>query len=94
MFKKSITTVFLIPLVFLSLQSCMSPATSMPNMWGNQANSSFPTSTTESHTKTTIVSPPSYNMVNLQPSLITQPGTIQHPAIYQQYPVHLMSLLF
>jgi hypothetical protein len=82
MLKKSIMKVFLISPLMLGLQSCCMPGTATnAGVWGNGG---FPSSTTETHTKTTIVTPPSYATVNIPPPAITQaPPVIQQPMMYQ-----------
>jgi hypothetical protein len=85
MFKKSITKVFCLSPLFLGLTSCVVPATA-PNAcaWNNGG---FPSSTTETHTKTTIVTPPSYATVNMPPPSIMQAApTVQQPMMMQSSP--------
>lgn len=81
-FKKSIAMVFYVSVLSLVLQSCM-----MPSVGTNSSawNGGFPSSTTETHTKTTIVSPPSYATVNIPPPAIMQgQPMVQQPMMYQQ----------
>ena len=80
-FKKSIMNVFVLSVLLFVLQACMMPSASTT---GSPWNGGFPSSTTETHTKTTIVSPPSYGMVNMPPPSITQAAPIvQQPMMYQ-----------
>jgi hypothetical protein len=68
---------FLISMVpvlgILTLSSC-----SMPGVVSNP-NNCFPQSVTETHTKTTLVAPPSYNMPYLPPSAIYQSAPVAQP---------------
>lgn len=55
------------------IQSCCGPASlSNPNTY-------YPQSVTETHTKTTLVAPPSYNMPYLPPSAIYQSAPVSAP---------------
>lgn len=87
MFKKNIMKVLALSPLLLGLQSCM-----MPGLATNSySNGGFPSSTTETHTKTTIVSPPSYATVNIPPPMITQgQPVVQQPQMYQS-PVPMQS---
>lgn len=82
MLKKNIMKVFALSPLLLALQSCMMPGTSPVS--GGWNNGGFPSSTTETHTKTTIVTPPSYATVNIPPPAITQgQAYVQQPMMYQ-----------
>lgn len=59
------------------LSSC-----TMPGVVSNP-NNCFPQSVTETHTKTTLVAPPSYNMPYLPPSAIYQTAPVQAPQVMQ-----------
>lgn len=79
MFKKRIVKVLYI-LPFL-VQSCCAPGISTV---GSSWNGGFPSSTTETHTKTTMVMPPSYATVSMPPPSISQaPPVVQQPMMYQ-----------
>lgn len=54
-------------LSILTLNSC-----AMPNLVTNPNNSQYPQSVSETHTKTTIVAPPSYGPAYMPPSAIYQ----------------------
>lgn len=67
----------------LTLSSC-----AMPGVVSNP-NNNYPQSVTETHTKTTLVAPPSYNMPYLPPSAIYQvpPQQQSFQGQYQASPV-------
>jgi hypothetical protein len=83
MHKKRIASVFLLLPALMALQSCAMPGIPATANY----NGGFPSSTTETHTRTTIVTPPSYATVNIPPPAITQaPPVVQQPMNYQYVP--------
>jgi len=61
-------------LSFITLNSCAAP-----NFGMQEANSMYPQSYTETHTKTVMVAPPSYSMPAMPSSNIT-PNSIYQPS--------------
>lgn len=75
--NKGFINVFSIMGLGVILSSCCAPSAYAPN-------GSFPQSITETHTKTTMVMPPSYATVSMPPPSITQTApVIQQPMMYQ-----------
>lgn len=82
MIKISFMKVLSLSPLLLVLNSCMIPGTATnSSVW---SNGGFPSSTTETHTRTTIVTPPSYATVNIPPPMISQgQPVVQQPMMYQ-----------
>src|ERR1051325_334927 len=81
MSKISIGKVLLLPVVSVLLKSCALPTAGVG--CGPSYTGGFPASTTETHTKTTVIQPPSYPTVNMPPPQIRQaPPIVQQPAMY------------
>lgn len=73
--KKTSNTIAIIAVMcgILTLSSCAIPG------YMSNSNNCFPQSVTETHTKTTLVAPPSYSMPYLPPSAIYQSAPQQMP---------------